>query len=198
VGLISPRRIVYCEGRDKPGPGGAEKGLYANVFNEIFGAEQTDCQFVSSGGNTEPDQRSAIALAILSKGFPSLEIWVVKDRDTNSGKRVSEADRLQALKDGPPTLRILRRWEIENYLFDEEVLAAFCQKRGRTFDEAGYVKLVGNIVDDDVKGIANALKVLCGLDTNYPTEKFKVELAAAVTPQMDVYAEPTDCIFSRK
>jgi hypothetical protein len=198
VGLISPRLLIYCEGRDKPGAGGVERGLDANVFNEIFGAEQTDCQFVSSGGNTEPDQRSAIALALLSKVFPSLEIWVVKDRDMKSGKSVSEADRQQALNEGPTTLRILKRWEIENYLFDKEVLTAFCQKHGCTFDEVAYDKLVDNIVDDDVKGIANPLKACCGVDANYSTEKFKLELAAAMTPKMMVYMELRDCIFFRK
>jgi hypothetical protein len=36
TGLISPKRIIYCEGKDKPGPNGVEKGFDAKVFNNIF------------------------------------------------------------------------------------------------------------------------------------------------------------------
>ena len=34
--LVSPKTIVYCEGRDSPGVLGAERGLDAKVYNNIF------------------------------------------------------------------------------------------------------------------------------------------------------------------
>jgi len=152
AGLVSPKRIIYCEGRDQPGCGGKERGLDAQVFNTIFSAHYTNTQFVSSGGNTEPDQRSAIALKILSKVFPSLEIWLLKDRDIASGKPTTEHDRQIYLKNNPDSHRVLKRWEVENYLYDEEVLTTFCAANGLKFDAAKYRTLVQNIADDDVNG----------------------------------------------
>lgn len=100
--LISPKRIIYCEGKDKPGANGFEKGLDANVYNNIFSEKYHDTLFVSSGGNTELDQRSEIALAILSKALSDLEVWVLKDKDISSGKITTEADRQFYLNNNPP------------------------------------------------------------------------------------------------
>ena len=86
TGLVSPKTIVYCEGKDRPGTGGQEKGFDAKVYNNIFSEKYHDTLFVSSGGNTELDQRSEIALAILTKVFAEIEILVLKDRDVSSGK----------------------------------------------------------------------------------------------------------------
>ena len=32
----------------------------------------------------------------------------------------------------------MKRWEMENYLFDKEVLAAYCQNKGRSLDDNKY------------------------------------------------------------
>ncbi|WP_244421043.1 AAA family ATPase [Hyphomicrobium sp. MC1] len=195
--LLSPQRLIYCEGRDVPGSGGRELGLDARVYNLVFGELQDQTLFVSSGGNTELDQRRSIALRVLSKALPKLEIWVLKDRDIGSGKSISEAERQDALSKGDASLRILLRWEIENYLFDKELLIAYCTKHGRSFDETAYDALIPNIADDDVKMHANAIKVLCGVDINYGTDAFKLDLAALITPATSVYKALESCIFER-
>ena len=79
--LVAPKRIVYCEGRAEPGPNRIEKGLDAQVYENIFSSAFDDTTFVSSGGQTELDQRSDIAIDILGKVFKGVEIWVLKDRD---------------------------------------------------------------------------------------------------------------------
>lgn len=121
TGLVSPKRIVYCEGRAEPTSTGGERGFDAEVFNSIFGEKYPDTLFISSGGNTELDQRSVIAISILSKVFPDVEILVLKDRDMASGKETTEEDRLLYLSNNPQNHRVLKRFEIENYLFDKEV-----------------------------------------------------------------------------
>ncbi len=65
TGLVSPKCIIYCEGRAEPNKVGGERGLDAEVLNIIFGEKYPDVLFVSSGGNTELDQRSDIAISIL-------------------------------------------------------------------------------------------------------------------------------------
>lgn len=196
--LVSPSTIIYCEGRAEPGPSGDERGLDAQVFNNIFAESYPDALFTSSGGNTEQDQRSAIALAVLGKVFPKVEIWVLKDRDMASGKPTDENDRQSYLKMNPQNHRVLKRWEIENYLYDKEVLKAFCSKEGLTFDEVSYDSFVSNINDQNVKDETQRIKNFCGIKHNIAADIFKIELSRCVTTDMSVFQELEDCIFRRQ
>lgn len=193
--LVCPKQIIYCEGKDKPGESGKEKGLDAQVFNKIFSDKYPDTLFVSSGGNTELDQRSAIAIAILSKAITALEVMVLKDRDMASGKKTTEADRKQYLKEHH-NHRILKRWEIENYLFDKEVLQKYCNVNGYKFLEEDYDNLVKNINDQDLKKATGKIKNICGIQTSINADKFKIILAEHIVEGMVVYEELKSCIFS--
>ncbi len=197
TGLVSPKRIVYCEGRDKPGSNGQEKGFDAKVFNNIFGEKYHDTLFISSGGNTELDQRSEIALAILTKVFSDIEILVLKDRDVSSGKPNTENDRQLYLQNNQQNFRIMKRWEIENYLFDKEVLKAYCSKSGLIFNEVEYDNFVTNVTDQNLKDETNRIKNFCGITTSINHEVFKLTLSQFVTEDMNVYQELDQCIFQR-
>lgn len=196
--LVSPEIIVYCEGRAEPGPGGRERGLDAQVFNNVFAAAHPNTLFTSSGGNTEPDQRSAIALAVLGKVFPTVEIWVLKDRDMASGKSTNENDRQVYLKTNPQNHRVLRRWEIENYLYDKEVLKSYCAAEGLVFDEVSYDKFVTDIENQNLKDETQRIKNLCGIKSSISADVFKIALSEHMTQDMSVFKELELCIFSRK
>jgi AAA15 family ATPase/GTPase len=196
--LVSPSTIIFCEGRADPGPGGRERGLDANVLNTVFASSHPDALFTSSGGNTEPDQRSAIALAILSKVFPSVEIWVLKDRDMASGKPTDENDRQIYLKTNPPNHRVLRRWEIENYLYDKDVLKGYCSANGLRFDEVGYDAFVTDIVDQNLKDETGRISNFCGIKGSINNDVFKVALAKFLTEDLPVFQELEGCVFSRQ
>lgn len=198
TGLVSPKRIVYCEGKDRPGKNGEEKGFDAKVFNNIFSEKYHDTLFISSGGNTELDQRSEIALAILTKVFSDIEILVLKDRDVSSGKPNNENDRQVYLKTNPENYRILRRWEIENYLFDKEVLKKFCLINNLTFNEEEYDKFVSDIDDQNIKDETNRIKNYCGITTSINAEKFKLQLSEMISEDMEVYKDFEESIFNRK
>lgn len=198
TGLIAPNRIIYCEGRDEPRQDGSERGLDAQVLNNIFNAEYPDTVFVSSGGNTELDQRSNIALAILGKVFPNMEIWVFKDRDMASGKPVSESDRTEYLANKDERFRVMKRWEIENYLFDEEVLRKYCALNEKEFDEAKYKQNFTDLIDSDVKSKFSLIKSICSISTPISSDNFKINLSKLVTPDMNIYQELESCIFDRK
>lgn len=198
TGLVSPKRIVYCEGKDRPGRGGIEKGFDAKVLNNIFGDKYHDTLFISSGGNTELDQRSEIALAILTKVFSDIEIFVFKDRDVSSGKMNDENDRQIYLQNNPQHFRIMARWEIENYLFDKEVLKAYCADQNLTFDEIEYNNFVTNINDQNLKDETGRIKKICGITTSINAEVFKITLSNYITEDMAVYKELEQCIFERK
>lgn len=196
--LVSPKRIVYCEGKDRPGEHGIEKGLDAQVYNIIFGESYPDTVFVSSGGNTELDQRSNIAIAIMGKIFPSVEILVCKDRDMSSGVLNNEDDRLLYLKNNPANHRVIKRWELENYLYDKEVLIQYCSDNGLAFDESSYDAYVTDIVNQNLKDETGRIKNYCNIHMSINPERFKIELSKCVLPRMAVYKELESCIFKRK
>lgn len=197
TGLICPKCIIYCEGKDKPGAVGQEKGLDAQVYNNIFGEAYPDTLFVSSGGNTELDQRSNIALAILGKVFPDLEIWVCKDRDMSSGALNHETDRCLYLRNNPDNHRVIKRWELENYLYDKEVLKRYCEINELTFSESDYDNFVTDIYNQNLKDETGRIKNFCNMHISINSEKFKIELSKCITPDMIVYKELEDCIFRR-
>lgn len=196
--LVSPKQIIYCEGRDQPGKGGQERGLDAQVFNKIFSEHYHDTLFVSSGGNTELDQRSDIAIAILSKVFSGLEILVLKDRDMASGKYVTENDRQLYLQNNSKNHRVLKRWEIENYLYDKEVLISYCANNQLEFNEKDYDLFVNDIINQNLKDETGRIKNICSIKTSINPEKFKLTLSEYITEEMKIYKELVDCIFNDK
>ncbi len=198
TGLVAPRRIIYCEGLDKPGKDREERGFDAQVFNNIFNEKYPETLFVSSGGNTELDQRAAVAMAVLGKVFPDLEIWILKDRDFDSGNPVDEAKRQHYLLNNDDTHRVIRRFEIENYLFDKEVLEKYCIQNGLVFDSSKYCATVADINNQNVKDKTEMIKRACGITHSLKSELFKINLSKVVTPEMDVFKELEKCIFERK
>ena len=198
AGLISPKRIIYCEGRADPTSSGTERGLDANVFNTIFGESYPDTLFISSGGNTELDQRSQIAISILSKVYSDIEIWVLKDRDMASGKETTEYERQLYLSNNPKNHRVLKRFEIENYLYDKEVLQKYCKSNNLDFNEEKYDSCIKDIDNQHVKDQTGTIRSICGISVSINAETFKKNLAKEIDPSMQVYKELERIIFYRK
>ena len=196
--LISPNRIVYCEGRADPGPNTIEKGLDAQIYEQIFSSAYNDTVFVSSGGNTELDQRSDIAIQILQKVFKSMEILVLKDRDMASGKLTDESDRLRYLSNNQDNHRVIKRWELENYLFDKEILSKYCNEEGLMLNETDYDEFVTDITNQNVKDEISRMKNCCGIKTSVGADRFKLNLAKYITEETNVYKELKECIFDCK
>lgn len=194
--LLSPKRIVYCEGRDSPGAAGKERGLDANVYNAIFNEKYPDTLFVSSGGNTELDQRSDIAIAILSKALPDLEVLVLKDRDSGSGRCVSAEEREIYLNNNSKNHRMLNRWEIENYLFSKDSLMDYCKKNSLTFDESAYDKHVLDIENQNVKESVSHFRNFCGIKTNINPEVFKLRIAECLSEGTETFIDLERSIFN--
>jgi len=110
VGLMAPRRIIYCEGRNEPSSSGEEQGLDAIVYNEIFAFDYPETLFVSSGGSGELPKNSSLALKILSKAFLDVELLLLRDRDS-----ATDAER-QSFLASDSCRRMLLRHELEKLL----------------------------------------------------------------------------------
>lgn len=191
AGLIAPRRIVYCEGRNDPDPQGEEQGLDAIVYNDIFAADFPETLFISSGGSTELPRNSSLALKILSKAFLDVELFLLRDRDTTT-----EADRFAFLRNEQHHRMLLRR-EIENYLMDFDVLQAYCCSNGLTISRSDYDGYVQDISMQDLKSgqTIEHLKELCEC-AHLTNDEFKKLLAPFVRGCTTVYDGLRRCILS--
>lgn len=114
-----------------------------------------------------------------------------------SGKPTDENDRQIYLKTNPKNHRVLKRWEIENYLFDKEVLKAYCIAEKLPFDERGYDEFVTNIKDQNLKDETSRIKNFCGVKGSINADVFKIALSKYLTSEMPVFKELEDCIFGR-
>lgn len=175
VGLIAPGRIVYCEGRAEPDAAGEEQGLDAFVYNENFGKDYPTTLFVSSGGTSEVKKYGSLAIKVLRKAFLDVDLLLLHDRDTRT-----DQERTAWLNDASHH-RMLARREIENYLLDFDVIAAFYAVKGGALSRADYDAIVTDIVSQDLKTgqTISGLKALCAEGQKTNTD-FKKALAAYV------------------
>lgn len=185
--LVSPKTLIYCEGRKEPDGNKGEQGLDADVYNAIFGNAHPDTLFVSSGGCEELKANAAVALTILNKAFKGADVLILKDRDTMSDEKRA------ALLTADQNLRILRRHEIENYLLIPEILGAFCAAKGKAFDASAYATYCTDILGGDLKPHIAAIASLVHGEPD--PRVFLRQLAVHVKPGTQAYGELHTDIF---
>jgi len=190
TGLLSPGVIIYCEGKVDPTPSGDDQGLDAEVYNQIFSIEYPHALFISSGGSTQPDKYASIALTVLNKAFTKVDILLLKDMDINGdGTPTTSAQRGDFLAAGTKN-RMLDRKEIENFLFDFEIIT----KAYPGLSKADYDAIVPDIMND-VKSKAAQLMIAFGIHTGMNRDQFKIHLAKFVTPDTNIYTQLKTIIF---
>ena len=116
--LIAPSNIVICEGKET----GAASGFDADCYNRLFGANHPDTLFVSRGGATQVE-KSEVLVEVLQSVAQGAKIWKVIDQDD-----MTESARNERILQG---VQVLSRRELENYLFDPEVLNVFCKRKSK-------------------------------------------------------------------
>lgn len=184
--LVSPKKIIYCEGKPNPGRGNSEDGLDATVYNYIFSEEFPDMLFVSSGGNNVL-KNSTIAIQIINKAFQGVDFLRLKDKDEKTAQ-----ERTNFLNENSANRMLIRR-EIENYLFDKEILEAYCRSSGNTFNESDYNGLVTNIIEQDLKSVQQKIQHLVGDSGNL--EEWKKQLKSHIPKGGQIYTELKNCIL---
>ena len=110
--LITPAQIVICEGADTK----ADKGFDAICYNDLFSESHPDCLFVSHGSASEVTKSEPL-IAVLRAVSKGATIARVIDRD-----EMTDSAREERIASG---IRVLRRRELENYLYDPDVLKTF-------------------------------------------------------------------------
>lgn len=189
TGLVSPKTIIYCEGKPTPTAAGKEAGIDAQVYNKIFELEKPDVFFISSGGSTEPDIHASLALKILGKAFSGVELLLLKDKDIRpDGSETTDQDRNDFLAISTSN-RMLNRKEFENYLFDFEIVS-----KAHSVSRTDYDQIFSG--QTDYKSKTGELMKLCGIRTGMNKDQFKLSLAAHVSPDTKVYQELLKEIFN--
>ncbi len=116
--LVAPQRIVICEGsKDKH-----VKAFDARCYNQLFADELPETLFISQGGSGEVIQSQHL-VAILKAIASGIVVEKLIDRDDMADKERSRkiAERI----------RVLGRRELEEYLYDPEVMRTFLQTEGK-------------------------------------------------------------------
>ena len=185
--LTAPEIIILCEGYPDSRPRDAD------CYNRIFSDEYADVLFVSAGGKKEV----ARVVPVLKAVVAGVKIMCLYDKDALSLSEIAGKQ-----QEG---LKILHRREIENYLLDDEVLCALCEKYQQP-DKAVELIELRQRVDDDLKD--GKLKAAIKPIREWATDKLGIRdagsdnvafaydtLAPLIKPGMAVYEELKKCIF---
>ena len=191
--LVGPERIVLCEGnRDRP-----SEGFDAKCYSKLFADTHGDTLFLSRGSAGQVENSDDL-VAVIKEVVEGTEILKLIDGDdmTDEGRR--------ELLTRTPELRILRRRELENYLYDSTVLRTFFQTYGRE----GLPQTIEVLLVDSVAGdvrcarqeiLVEAKKALPEERLGRSSREFELSyLVPALIGTESVYRELEEDIFSKK
>lgn len=147
--LVAPKRIVLCEGDAKEG----KQGFDAKCYNRIFSEKQPETLFVSRGGCGNV-LRSDELIGVLKSVTAGTEVRKLIDRDETPPLRRTQ------LMEEDRGVRILSRREIEDYLFDPEVLRTFLTQYGSKDVDIDCILEKRNELVERCKTVKKATKAL--------------------------------------
>ena len=112
--LVAPQRVVICEGSKERHVKAFDARCYKRLFADVF----PETLFISQGGSGEVIQSKHL-VAILKAIASGIDVEKLIDRDD-----MTDEERSRKIAQG---IRVLRRRELEEYLYDPEVLRTFLQ-----------------------------------------------------------------------
>ena len=192
--LVAPHRVVICEGsKDKH-----VNAFDARCYNQLFASEFSETLFISQGGSGEVIQSEHL-VAILKSIAHGIDVQKLIDRDD-----MTDEERARKVAQG---IRVLRRRELEEYLYDPEVLRTFLQTEGceETVVETIVSKreslLIGQPGAKNIKDVSRDLFAAIRSDTGLPNlgnnrEEFASQfLIPALGKTLVVYQELREDVF---
>lgn len=197
--LISPQRIVFCEGTSQ---GRKYRDFDSLIYGKILGEKHYGTTFVSVGSCSEIEDIENQSVKIISNILKSSEIIKFVDRDDKSDAEVAEL-----LAKGVKTST---RRHIECYLLDDEIIKKLCSSVGKEelVDQCLQAKALaiqesvarGN-TKDDVKSasgeIFTEVKRILGLTQcgNNKCAFLRDTIVPLVTEETQVYQDIENEIF---
>ncbi len=180
--LVMPETIYLCEST-------VEKSFDADCYNKIFSEKYPKIKFMSVGSKNDVKR----ICNLLVGAMPKLKIIPLRDRDN-----MAELELQEEKKKG---VKVLSRTCVENYLLDDEVLSALCEKHKLPPETLGNLKEIRDTnqnnpkkASQDIK--ANILQINPSLQIGDNGEAFlKYSLAPLIKPSMKVYRDLEQDIF---
>ena len=189
AGLVAPACIVLCEGSE---------ATDARVYNKVFEESHPETLFVARGSASVVERGDIIP--ILEAVVPSVRVWRLIDRDD-----MPDVARDEAIGQD---LRVLRRREIENYLWDKAVVRRALQNIGAqdaVIESVLEAYPFSNPSEDDMKA-GNQLQTFFEIirranGVSWPGRNRKefatAHLARALRETEEVYQELHEDVFSQ-
>ena len=195
AGLVAPSNIILCEGSKER----RVEGFDAKCYNKIFQDDYPDSLFIAQGGSNQvADSQNMVAvIRTIAKGA---KVWRLIDRDN-----MTNSERESKIVSG---IHVLSRREIENYLYDPEVIGRFLTSQGVEKDIVDKVLQYwtqrlqgGEVATVDMKKITRDLfeciKKSTGLSNlGNSRDEFAVEYLTSALKQTTVYQELRKEVFS--
>lgn len=162
---VAPETIVICEGSSI---GNQRKDFDAEIYTRILGNELPGLVFVSGGSSNQVEAVGASVRGVLERVVPRTRFVSIIDRDDMSEREVDETERRGCL--------VLRRRNLEGYLFADDVLHALAASVNRHADAPACIQARDAAIEecvtqgrprDDLKAAAGrtyvAIKRILGL-----------------------------------
>jgi predicted ATPase len=124
--LVAPREVVVCEGNPEGPVRGRNAEYDATCYDTIFADEFPDVKFLSAGNAADVANDRLAFVTVLPKLVAGITVRRLIDRDDHDPAKIAQLN--------ANGVQVLSRRNIESFLFDDEVLGAFCQKEGRLGD----------------------------------------------------------------
>lgn len=178
--MLIPSKIYFCEGKsryDASQQSVQRTEFDAEVLNKIF--YDQDVIFISSGGKSGVQKANQVLLKIIREAGGLRQIYSIIDRDD-----INDEERNKKMSN-EPTLKIWSRKEIENYLFDGEIIESYCKQNSLGFATITAYRNIQDINKNDIKQYQSSIMQQCNF--NGSVDDFKLKLAEFITPTTSIY-----------
>jgi len=116
--LVSPKRIVLCEGRPA-NLMGKNNEFDAQILRKIFNEYYSDTDFISVGNEKDVRAEKMELITALRSINTGIKFVKIIDRDDRSAEEIEELLKTEGV-------RVLNKRDIESFLLDDEIIAKLC------------------------------------------------------------------------
>lgn len=192
--LVAPHRVIICEGSKEKHVGAFD----ARCYNQMFADESPETLFISQGGAGEVVNSNHL-VTILQAIAHGIVVRKLIERDD-----MTDVERAHKIRQG---IRVLNRRELEEYLYDPEVIHTFLRIAGCEETVVDNVLsqretlLNGNLGPKNVRDVSRklfeAIRRLAGLSNlGNSREEFALQfLVPALVQTSSVYNELREDVF---
>lgn len=143
--LVSPKRIVLCEGRPK-NLIGKNIEFDAQILRRIFNENYSDTDFISVGNEKDVRSEKLELISALRSINNGIEFIKIIDRDDRSQQEIDDLLKMDGVK-------VLKKRDIESYLLDDEIIEKLCKSVGQDDAVKDCLKIKSDALAESISRI---------------------------------------------